>query len=81
MQGFPLDSDIIELDTFKENKMWQIRSEFCADQLIVCLDPKIKEKSVQAFNFHAEDVFICLDTALSDEAKIRLSDQVKLNVI
>ena len=81
LQGFPLDSRARPLAEFKSNRVLEITSEFCQHRLYVCLDAKIQPETVQAFKLRAEDILVTLDSALSDEAKIRLADQVNLKVI
>ena len=81
LQGFPLDSRARPLAEFKSNRVLEITSEFCQHRLYVCLDPKIQPETVQAFKLRPEDILVTLDSALSDEAKIRLADQVNLKVI
>jgi len=89
-QGFPLDSKITLQSDFKQNKIQLVESEACAHRLFVCLDPKIKEDTIPAKNtgsldkhleLRAEDIFVCLDSALTDQAKMRLADVCRLNII
>ena len=81
LQGFPLDSKVNSLPEFKANEVQQITSEFIGHHLYICLDQKVKAETVAKINLRAEDIFVCLDSALSDEAKIKLADQCKLKVI
>lgn len=81
LQGFPLDSRARPLAEFQSNRVLEITSEFCQHRLYVCLDEKIQPETVQAFKLRPEDILVTLDSALSDEAKIRLADQVNLQVI
>lgn len=80
-QGFPLDSKITPQSGFKSNKVKLIETEACAHRLFVCLDPKIKEDTIKHLELRIEDIFVCLDSALTDQAKMRLSDICKLNII
>jgi adenine-specific DNA-methyltransferase len=81
LQGFPLDSRARPLDEFKSNRVLEVASEFCQHRLYVCLDPKIQPETVQALKLRPEDILVTLDSALTDEAKITLADQVNLKVI
>jgi len=81
LQGFPLDSRIRPLVEFKANRVLEITSEFCQHRLYVCLDPKIQPETVQSLKLRPEDILVALDSALTDEAKITLADQVNLKVI
>ncbi len=80
-QGFPLDSKITLQSDFKQNKVRLIESEACDHRLFVCLDPKIKEDTIKHLELRADDIFVCLDSALTDQAKMRLSDICQLNII
>jgi len=81
IQGFPLDSTSINLPSFHENTVNEVTHEFCAHHIYICLDEKIGDSTVDAIQIRSEDVFVCLDSALSDEAKLRLSDRCNLKVI
>lgn len=80
-EGFPLDSETIELKEFKKNTVLQIKSEFCEHKLLVCFDNKIYQETINVLNIQGEDIFVCLDSALSDEQKITLSDKGFLKTI
>jgi adenine-specific DNA-methyltransferase len=81
LQGFPLQSTINVSPSFPENRVDIVRSIFCAHTLYVCLDEHIQNSSINLLQIYPEGVFVCLDSALSDEAKIHLSDQCNLKVI
>jgi adenine-specific DNA-methyltransferase len=81
LQGFPLDSRIRPMPEFKQNDVKEISSDFCQHRLYVCLDPEVQPETVTALRLRPEDILVCLDTALTDEAKIQLSDQCNLKVI
>ena len=81
LQGFPLDSRIETLPNFSLNMIRQIRCDFHAHSLYICLDPKINHKTIDGLVFTPEDIFVCLDSALSDETKMRLADHTNLRVI
>ncbi len=81
LQGFPLDSRVRPLAELKANRVLEITSEFCQHRLYVCLDTQIQPETVAALKLRNEDILVTLDSALSDEAKIRLSDQCNLKVI
>lgn len=81
LQGFPLDSRVKVLPEFKANEVKQVTSEFVGHHLYVCLDQKVKAETVAKLSLRAEDIFVCLDSALSDEAKVNLADRCNLKVI
>ena len=81
LQGFPLDSRIHPLPEFKINDVKEVSCEFCQHRLTVCLDARVQSETVSALHLRAEDILVPLDSALSDEARIQLSDQCNLKVI
>ncbi len=81
LEGFPLDSTVSERKGFKKNRVQIVESDACAHRLVVCLDPLIYADTTTHLDLGADDVFVCLDSALSDGAKVRLADVVKLHVI
>ena len=81
LQGFPLDSKVRSLPEFKSNDVQQITSEFVGHHLYICLDKKVKAETVAKINLRPEDILVCLDSALSNEAKVKLADQCNLKVI
>ena len=81
LQGFPLDSKVRSLSEFKANEVQQVISEFVGHHLFICLDKKVKAETVAKINLRPEDILVCLDSALSDEAKVKLADQCNLKVI
>jgi len=81
LEGFPLDSYVTLQAEFKQNKVLLVKSDACAHRLWVCFDKKIKDHTLERLQLKPEDIFICLDSALTDEAKVRLSDTGNLHVI
>ncbi len=82
LEGFPLDSDISQDESFERNTVWRVSSEFSEHRLFVTLDDEIWEETIStAEELESNDIFICLDKALSDESKIRMSDVCRLKVI
>ena len=69
------------LPEFKANEIKQVTSEFVGHHLYICLDKKVKAETVAKVNLRSEDILVCLDSALSDEAKVKLADQCNLKVI
>ena len=82
LEGFPLTSKITYLEDHLQNEVYQVRAtDFCAHDLFVCLDENIQPSTVELLTMEKEDIFICLDSALSDELKARLQDQFNVHVI
>ncbi len=49
-----------------------MESEACAHKLSGCPDGQIAEQTLRELKLGAEDVFVCLDSMLDDEAQMRL---------
>lgn len=82
LEGFPLDSDVEPDATFERNEVLRVSSDANEHRLFVTLDEEIWEETISnAEELESNDIFICLDKALSDESKIRLSDVCRLKVI
>lgn len=81
LEGFPLDSKIEEIENYKKNKVQQVSSDFCEHKLLVCLDKKVYKETIKSFNLTDTDIFICLDTAITDEDKVILADKGLIKTI
>lgn len=85
-KGFPLDSQIIQLDAFRFNQVHRIHHSDVQHDLFICLDREIRPETVEQLKavLRTEpqpDIFICLDSAIQDQDKIVLSDRFHLEVI
>jgi len=81
-EGFPLDSAIAVQDEFRPREIYSLRSEARNFALWVCLDGQIGEETASRLpHLPKDDIFICLDSALTDELKMRLGDAINLHVI
>jgi adenine-specific DNA-methyltransferase len=75
IEGFPLDSKISLDNTLTSNRMVKVESDSSAHRLLICLEPLINEETIEGVaGLPREDIFICLDNALTDTAKVRLTD-------
>lgn len=81
IEGFPLDSALVELSDFKKNKLTQATSDFCEHKLLICLDQKVYVETIKSLQLNSDDIFICLDTAINDEQKVILSDKGMIKTI
>ena len=81
MQGFPLDSTITRQEQYPHNHVDLVISDFHAHRLYICLDQTVAPDTIAALELRDNDVFVCLDSALTDETKVRLSDAGNLHVI
>jgi adenine-specific DNA-methyltransferase len=75
IEGFPLSSAIEPAPGFTANKVVSVQSEFSSHQLFVCLEARIEEGTLDQIALMShKDIFVCLDSALNDTAKVRLND-------
>ena len=81
IEGFPLDSRVAVQEGFAHNQVQLVTSDFHQHRLFVCLDPSIAAATIAQLDLQDQDIIVCLDAALSDEAKLRLSDSGNLHVI
>ena len=81
LNGFPLDSRVEIVDRYKSNAVHRVNSDFHAHVLHVCLDEKVRDETINTLDLDADDIFVCLDSALTDESKFRLRDRCNLRVI
>jgi adenine-specific DNA-methyltransferase len=81
LEGFPLDSVVSDMPRIRGNKVQEVTSIHCAHRLLVCLDKQLKETTAEGLAYQDRDVFVCLDSALTDQAKQRLADLCTLKTI
>jgi adenine-specific DNA-methyltransferase len=82
IEGFPLTSKVAYLEDHLHNQVYCVTaSDFCDHNLFVCLDETIQPVTVDLLKMEKEDIFICLDSALSDELKARVKDKFQVHVI
>jgi len=80
-EGFPLHSKIEIVKAITANKVFQVKSEFCNHMIFVCLDPAVDTTTIEGLPLSDKDIFICLDSALTDEQKVALSDKGVIKTI
>lgn len=81
IEGFPLHSTQTLQPQYTENEVVAITSDFNQNTLYLCLDAQLLDETVDALAIGKEDVFICLDSALTDLQKIRLDDKLHLKTV
>ncbi len=81
LEGFPLDSIIEQDNAYKKNRVQIVSSDFCEHRLLICLDKKINAETIKTLTLNENDIFICLDTAITDEQKATLSDKGLIKTI
>ncbi len=82
LEGFPLTSKVTYLEELLKNQVYRMSApDFCAHDLFVCLDETVQPVTIDLLTMGKEDIFICLDSALSDELKARVQDKFNVHVI
>jgi adenine-specific DNA-methyltransferase len=81
LEGFPLDSKISKIATFKKNKVYEVQSDTCDHSLFMCFDSHIEEDTIKNLDLGELNRFICLDSAVTDEVKARLDDKGQILTI
>lgn len=81
IEGFTLSSSIEPLTKYEANKVLKVKDEFTEHSLLICLDKEIKEDTIKLFELTGNDIFICLDSAISNVNKLRLSDKGLIKTI
>ncbi len=80
LEGFPLDSQVEELK-IGENAIKKVTSELVSNQLLICLEEKIGATLISELKIDHNSSFICLDSAISNQDKLRLSDKGLIKTI
>jgi adenine-specific DNA-methyltransferase len=81
IEGFPLDSKAEPQPQFAANAVTRVTSPACGHALWTCFDETVRPATVNADNLPEGDIFICLDSALDDNAKLRLTQAGILKTI
>jgi len=81
LEGFPLDSIVTGISEYTKNQIRLVKCSFHENQLLVCLDNKLASETIQSLELAAGDTFVCLDTAIDDQAKSRLADKGMIKTI
>ncbi|MEP2670421.1 MAG: site-specific DNA-methyltransferase [Cyclobacteriaceae bacterium] len=81
MEGFVLVSTLEKQAQYKKNEVMKVSDEYCEHSLLVCLDKEVKPETIAALELSGNDIFICLDSAISNVDKLRLSDKGLIKTI
>jgi len=81
MLGFPLDSQIEQLGQYDSNQIILVSARGESRTLLFCLDEKVAEETIDQLHMNNDEIFVCLDSALTDQTKARLSDVCNLRTI
>jgi adenine-specific DNA-methyltransferase len=80
-EGFGLNSTIEHLSEIKGNTVYQVSDPERSQSFRICLDDALKPATLKALNLSKDDLFICRDKALDDEAAANLALQCRLKTI
>lgn len=81
LEGFPLDSKISIAPSIKGNNVKIVKCDFHEHRLIFCLDKEVFDETIKGLQLLDNDIFICLDSAISDQQKVVLSDKGLIKTI
>ena len=81
LDGFPLDSSVEPQPQFPENDVARIVSPAGGHCLWTCFDKKIEQSTLDSLALPPGDVFVCLDSALEDDTKVRLTQAGSLKTV
>lgn len=76
--GFPLDAKREQVPQDSANTLWRFEHPRVPQPLLLCLDPRIDDDLLDAFRERKNHIFVCRDEALTDVAKARFYDALKL---
>jgi hypothetical protein len=76
--GFPLDTKREQVPQNSANTLWRFEHERVTQPLLLCLDPNIDDDLLDALRDKKNHIFVCRDEALTDVAKARFYDALKL---
>ena len=80
LEGFPLDATLSKLKIYS-NDIIKVESEMVPNTLLICLDDEIEESLIDQLELDNASTFICLDSAISNQNKLRLSDKGLIKTI
>lgn len=80
LEGFPLDASQSK-SNIGSNEIIKVESEMVPNTLLICLDDKIEESLIDQLELDNASTFICLDSAISNQNKLRLSDKGLIKTI
>jgi adenine-specific DNA-methyltransferase len=80
LEGFPLDS-VLQKTMVGKNEVYRVQTDELEHQLLVCMDEKIDDQTISMLQLNSHITFICLDSAISNVNKLRLSDKGLIKTI
>jgi len=80
-EGYSLASRIEKIPDSKKNTIYRVSDPEKGQSFRICLDDKIKLGDLNTLHLKRDDLFICRDAALDDEAAANLALQCRLKTI
>lgn len=80
-EGYSLTSKIEKVEGIKDNAVWCVTDPDKGQSFRICLDETLKPATVKALALKKDDLFICRDSALTDEQAANLALQCNLKTI
>ena len=81
LEGYPLDSEVTDASLFATNVVTEVQHPDQDTKLLICLDEAIEPETIIKAGEYTKTTFICLDSALTDEAKLQLDDKITLKTL
>ena len=80
-EGYGLNARIELISGIKGHKIYHVIDPDKGQGFRICLDDKLDLKALETLNLSTDDLFICRDAALNDEAAANLALQCRLKTI
>jgi adenine-specific DNA-methyltransferase len=80
-EGYSLTSTIEELKKATDNTVYRVTDPDKDQSFLICLDNELKIKTIKALKLDKDAVFICRDSALTDELAANIALQCHLKTI
>lgn len=81
LEGFVLSGTIEKQSGYQKNDVVKVSDDYCEHSLLVCLDKEVKPETIKLLELSGNDIFICLDSAISNVDKLKLSDKGLIKTI
>ena len=80
-EGYSLTSTVEELKKITGNTVYRVTDPDKDQSFLICLDSKLQTKTLKALNLDKDAVFICRDSALTDELAANVALQCHFKTI
>jgi adenine-specific DNA-methyltransferase len=80
LEGFPLDSSttVVKIGV---NNIIKVQHEWVPNVRQICLDSRIESQVIEELDLGKNTIFICFDSAINNDDKLRLSDKGLIKTI